>query len=371
MAPKTLQEAIILFADEDVCREFLVQMRWPNGVACPRCGSLEVTWQEKQKRWQCRSKHASRMFSVKVGTIFEDSAIPLRKWLPAVWLITSAKNGISSYEVGRALGLSQKSAWFVLHRVRLAMQEGGFDSFRGTVEVDETFIGGKARNMHSDEALFLALSGWWHESTDLLSRPQGKLAHQAYRQIIAMEDRALPFILAELNSVGGQWFAALREITGKNPVRPEHMGHTEQMRADWIAWGRANGFNAGGSPSPPETCVADKDEILPLPEGEFQIAMFNNKSVRRVVHNDEWYFSVVDVMEALTGTASPSRYWNELKANLFKESDQLFGGIEKLPMPGADGRNRATDAANTETLFRIRGRAASYRGTDGRGRRSI
>lgn len=95
-----------------------------------------------------------------------------------------------------------------------------------------------------DEALFLALSGWWHESTDLLSRPQGKLAHQAYRQIIAMEDRALPFILAELNSVGGQWFAALREITGKNPVRPEHMGHTEQMRADWIAWGRANGFNA-------------------------------------------------------------------------------------------------------------------------------
>lgn len=148
MAPKTLQEAILHFADEDVCRDTVAKMRWPNGVACPRCGSLGVSWLEKQKRWQCKSRHTTRQFSVKVGTIFEDSPIPLTKWLPAIWLIGSAKNGISSYELGRSLALDQKSAWFVLHRVRLAMQEGGFDSFRGTVEVDESFIGGKARNMH-------------------------------------------------------------------------------------------------------------------------------------------------------------------------------------------------------------------------------
>lgn len=148
MAPRTLQEAIIHFSDEDVCREYVAKMRWPNGVACPRCGSLEVSWLEKQKRWQCKSRHQTRQFSVKAGTVFEDSAIPLTKWLPAIWLIASSKNGISSYELHRGLGLSQKSAWFVLHRVRLAMQDGGFDAFRGEVEVDETFIGGKARNMH-------------------------------------------------------------------------------------------------------------------------------------------------------------------------------------------------------------------------------
>lgn len=148
MAPKTLQEAIIYFSDEDRCREFLAQIRWPDGVVCPRCGSLGVSWLEKQKRWQCRSRHTTRQFSIKTGSIFEDSAIPLTKWLPAIWLIASSKNGISSHELARSLDLDQKSAWFVLHRARLAMQEGGFEPFRGEVEVDETFIGGKARNMH-------------------------------------------------------------------------------------------------------------------------------------------------------------------------------------------------------------------------------
>lgn len=147
-APRTLQEAIIYFSDEDVCREFVGKMRWPDGVVCPRCGSLEVSWLENQKRWQCKSRHASRMFSVKVGTIFEDSPISLTKWLPAAWLIASAKNGISSHELARSMGVTQKSAWFMLQRLRLAMQEGGFEPFRGEVEVDESFIGGKARNMH-------------------------------------------------------------------------------------------------------------------------------------------------------------------------------------------------------------------------------
>lgn len=120
-APRTLQEAIIYFSDEDVCREFVAKMRWPDGVVCPRCGSLEVSWLENQKRWQCKSRHASRMFSVKVGTIFEDSPISLTKWLPAAWLIASAKNGISSHELARSMGVTQKSAWFMLQRLRLAI----------------------------------------------------------------------------------------------------------------------------------------------------------------------------------------------------------------------------------------------------------
>jgi hypothetical protein len=148
MAPRTLQEAIIYFSDEDVCREFVAKMRWPDGIACPRCGSLDVSWLEKQERWQCKARHQSRQFSIKTGTIFEDSPLPLSKWLPSAWLIASAKNGISSHELARAMGFTQKTAWFVLQRLRLAMQEGGFEPFRGEVEVDETFIGGKARNMH-------------------------------------------------------------------------------------------------------------------------------------------------------------------------------------------------------------------------------
>lgn len=148
MAPTTLQEAIIHFADESACRDFVAGLRWPNGVACPRCGALEVTLLKTRNVWQCRSRGCRKQFSVKVGTIFEDSPIPLSKWLPAIWLITSAKNGISSYELHRALGVTQKSAWFMLHRIRLAMQEGDGEPFRGEVEADETFIGGKARNMH-------------------------------------------------------------------------------------------------------------------------------------------------------------------------------------------------------------------------------
>ena len=149
MAPTTLQEAIIHFADESVCRDFVARLRWPNGVACPGCGVLEVTWLKTRHVWQC--KGCRRQFSVKVGTIFEDSPIPLSKWLPTIWLITSAKNGISSYEIKRALGITQKSAWFMLHRIRLAMQGGSGEPFRGEVEADETFIGGRARFMHKDK----------------------------------------------------------------------------------------------------------------------------------------------------------------------------------------------------------------------------
>ncbi len=148
-APKTLQEAILYFADFNQCKAFMVELRWPNGVVkCPRCGSEKVTWLGKARVWKCYAKHESPTFTLKTGTIFEDSAIALEKWLPAVWLLVTCKNGISSYEVGRDLGVSQKSAWHMMHRIRFALHSGSFEKLSGRVEVDETFIGGKARNMH-------------------------------------------------------------------------------------------------------------------------------------------------------------------------------------------------------------------------------
>jgi transposase-like protein len=147
--PQTLQEAVIFFSDPENCREYMVARRWPKGVACPVCGSLKVSFLAKQQRWQCSIHHAKRQFTLKTGTIFEDSPLSLDKWLPCVWLITNAKNGISSHEVGRALGVTQKTAWFMLHRIRLAHQGQGGGKLGGEVEVDETFIGGKARNMHA------------------------------------------------------------------------------------------------------------------------------------------------------------------------------------------------------------------------------
>lgn len=147
--PQTLVEAIRYYSDHDVCQRTLVEARWPNGVECPTCGRRDVVYLANQKRWQCKSTHPKRQFSAKVGTIFEDSPIGLDKWFVAIWLIASAKNGISSYELQRSIGVkTQKTAWFMLHRIRLAMQTHSFLKMSGEVEVDETFIGGKARNMH-------------------------------------------------------------------------------------------------------------------------------------------------------------------------------------------------------------------------------
>ena len=150
--PKTLQQAIRHFSDEQVCIETVAKLRWPNGPVCPKCGHTEQYYLATQKRWKC--KKCAKQFSVKLGTIFEDSPIPLDKWLTALWMLVNCKNGISSYEVGRDLGLTQKSAWFVLQRLRLALQNGSLVRIGGRgseVEVDETFIGGKARNMHVDK----------------------------------------------------------------------------------------------------------------------------------------------------------------------------------------------------------------------------
>jgi len=149
--PETLMECIRYFANPEVCREFVVNMRWPDGIECIYCQSMRIGYIKSRNKYQC--KDCRKQFSVKIGTIFEDSPLSLDKWLTAMWMIANCKNGISSYELGRSIGITQKSAWHMMHRIRLAMQNGSLLKLGGegkTVEVDETFIGGKARFMHKD-----------------------------------------------------------------------------------------------------------------------------------------------------------------------------------------------------------------------------
>jgi transposase-like protein len=151
---KTLSGAIIYFADEQVCIDTVAAMRWPNGVQCPVCLMPDVRqhWLKNQRRWQCRD--CGKQYSVKVNTIFEDSPIKLDKWMTAMWLLANCKNGVSSYEIARDINVTQKSAWFMLQRIRLAMKNKSvlkLGSQGGPVEMDETFIGGKLKNMHKSK----------------------------------------------------------------------------------------------------------------------------------------------------------------------------------------------------------------------------
>jgi transposase-like protein len=149
--PTTLQQAILYFSKPANCRDYLVARRWPNGVTCPRCESQNILFFEKYNRWQCREGHSAPQFTLKTGTVMEDSPIGLDKWLTAMWQIVNSKNGISSCEVHRAIGITQKSAWFLDHRIRYALGMSPVDKLSGEVEADETFIGAKARNMHKDK----------------------------------------------------------------------------------------------------------------------------------------------------------------------------------------------------------------------------
>jgi transposase-like protein len=149
--PETLQEAIKYFADDQRAFDYMKLIRWPDGtVRCPRCEGDKVSFISTRKLWTCKTCKTKKQFTLRVGTIFEDSAIKYDKWICAIWLIANAKNGISSYEIGRALGVCQKTGWFMLQRIRLAMQQGSFKKMRGIVEADETYIGAKARYMHKD-----------------------------------------------------------------------------------------------------------------------------------------------------------------------------------------------------------------------------
>lgn len=183
--PQTLQDAIQFFSHEQVCIDAVAQMRWPNGAECPACGHRDHYWLASQKRWKC--KECWKQFSVKVGTIFEDSPLSLTKWLPALWMLVNCKNGISSYELARDLGTSQKSAWFMLHRLRLALRDKTITNKAGgsggEVEVDETFVGGRVANMHkSKKARIAAVKG----------NPRGLMGDHGNKTIVmGMLDRDL------------------------------------------------------------------------------------------------------------------------------------------------------------------------------------
>jgi hypothetical protein len=149
--PKTLQEAITYFADANNCLDYLALRRWPDGVICPTCCRKDAAFVPSRRVWQCKTRHPKAQFSVKTGTILEDSPLGLEKWLPVMWMVANCKNGVSSWEIHRSLGVTQKTAWFMLHRIRLGMQDetgGKLGGPNGPVEIDETYIGGRARNMH-------------------------------------------------------------------------------------------------------------------------------------------------------------------------------------------------------------------------------
>jgi transposase-like protein len=154
-APATLQDAILYYSNYENCHRFMVALRWGTDghVKCPTCGSDHVTFLARARQWKCYSKHPRPKFTLKTGTIFEDSPLPLQKWLPVMWMLVNCKNGVSSWEIHRALGVTQKTAWFMLQRCRLALQDLLNNKLGGEVEIDETFIGGLARNMHRVDAM--------------------------------------------------------------------------------------------------------------------------------------------------------------------------------------------------------------------------
>jgi transposase-like protein len=193
--PKTLAEAVKFYSNPDHCLVEMVGARWPDGIVkCPTCGRDDVRFISTRRMWECKEKHPRRQFSVKVGTIFEDSPIALDKWLTCVWMISAAKNGISSHEIGRALGVTQKTGWFMLHRIRLAMKTGTFAKLDGDVEADETFIGGKARNMHAIKRAQKITGTGGKDKTavmGLLERHSGKRASQVRATVVPNRRRAM------------------------------------------------------------------------------------------------------------------------------------------------------------------------------------
>ncbi len=189
--PKTLRECIRYFADEERAHSFMRSIRWPDGVVkCPTCGHKDVSFISTRRIWKCSQVHEKRQFSIKVGTVMEDSPISLDKWLCAFWLIANAKNGISSYELHRSLGVTQKTAWFLLHRIRLALQEGIEGKFKGIVEADETYIGAKARNMHKHRRTGVGDAGVAKQPIQgILERGSGKKASRVVLKVVKFTRR--------------------------------------------------------------------------------------------------------------------------------------------------------------------------------------
>jgi transposase-like protein len=193
--PKTLQEAIKHFADYSNCHNFMVEIRWSDGqIKCPACGSCRIRYIRTRCQWECREQHPKRRFSLKTGTIMEDSPLPLEKWLAAMWVEVNCKNSISSWELHRALGVTQKTAWFMLHRVRHALHVGSFDKkLCGVVEADETFIGGLATNMHKKQRAVKIVGTGSSTKTavmGLLERHDGKKHSTVRAEVLANVQRS-------------------------------------------------------------------------------------------------------------------------------------------------------------------------------------
>jgi transposase-like protein len=186
--PRTLMEAIRYFADEERTLKAAVALRWPGGVHCPTCGRVDVRFIATRKIWECKEKHARKQFSAKVGTIFEDSALPLDKWFVAIWSVANCKNGISSYELSRAIGVTQKTAWHMLHRIRLAMEVGGADKFGGIVEADETYVGGDGKFMHAkkrkERGVTMGASSHKTAVMGILQRTDGQVPSRVFARVI-------------------------------------------------------------------------------------------------------------------------------------------------------------------------------------------
>jgi hypothetical protein len=226
--PKTLQQAILYFSDYAHCHEAVAAIRWPDGVVkCPNCGSDKVTYLENARVWKCYGKHPKAKFSLKVGTIFEDSPIPLQKWLPALWLVVNCKNGISSYELARALGVTQKTAWFMLSRLRLAIQSDT-DKFDGQVEVDETFIGGQARFMHKakrDRVMKGKAAGRSHlvPVVGAIKRGIDGAPSQAVVRVIPNSRRAhvMPFVREHVKAEDALLYTDALRSYEQNAIQPE------------------------------------------------------------------------------------------------------------------------------------------------------
>ncbi len=215
--PTNLIEAIEYFSDLEVATEFVANLRWPDGAVCPDCGMKEHSYLTTRRLWKC--KNCKRQFSVKVGTIFEDSPVALNKWLAAIWEVANDKNGISSHELGRKIGVTQKTAWFMTHRIRLAMQTGSFekygDKFDGAVEVDETYIGGKARNMNAARR-----RRWETEG--------GSKGHKGKTGVIGFKQRGGEVSVAVIN--GGTRKENLQREVRKR-VRPEATVITDELQS--------------------------------------------------------------------------------------------------------------------------------------------
>ena len=232
--PKTLQQAILFFANYEHCHAAVMAIRWPDGVVrCPTCGSEKVTYLANARLWKCYTKgengkpHSGAKFSLKRGTIFEDSPIGLEKWLPALWLLTNCKNGISSYELARALGVTQKTAWFMLSRLRLALQSDT-EKFDGQVEVDETFMGGAARNMHKakpDRVMKGKLAGRSHmvPVVGAIKRSVDGKPSQAVVRVVPNTRRSsvMPFVREHVSAEDAILYTDSLRSYEQHPVRPE------------------------------------------------------------------------------------------------------------------------------------------------------